>query len=510
MISAIPALSHRRRPWLAAICLGAATVVSAPVLSGPALARGPDGIADVAEKVIDAVVNISTSQTVEAKGGAEGRGAIPQLPPGSPFEEFFDDFFKNRRGGPGGNSKGGDRGADLQPRKTNSLGSGFIVDTAGIAVTNNHVIADADEINIIMNDGTKIKAELVGVDKKTDLAVLKFKPPAKPLVAVKFGDSDKLRLGEWVIAIGNPFSLGGTVTAGIVSARNRDISSGPYDNYIQTDAAINRGNSGGPLFNLDGEVIGVNTLIISPSGGSIGIGFAVPSKTVAGVVDSLRQFGELRRGWLGVRIQQVTDEIAESLNIKPARGALIAGVEDKGPAKPAGIEPGDVVVKFDGKDIKEPKDLSRVVADTAVGKEVDVVIIRKGAEETRKVTLGRLEDGDKAVQASAKPPEPTEKPVTQKALGLDLATLSKDLRTRYKVKDSVKGVIITSVDGTSDAAEKRLSAGEVIVEVAQEAVSNAADVKKRVDQLKKDGKKSILLLVSNADGELRFVALSVQ
>ena len=509
MTGAIPALSHRLRPLLAAICLGATSVL----MAAPASARGPDGIADVAEKVIDAVVNISTSQTVEAKGGGgEGRGAMPQLPPGSPFEEFFDDFFKNRRGGggPGGNSKGGDKGGDLQPRKTNSLGSGFIVDTSGIVVTNNHVIADADEINVIMNDGTKIKAELVGVDKKTDLAVLKFKP-VKPLVAVKFGDSDKLRLGEWVIAIGNPFSLGGTVTAGIVSARNRDINSGPYDSYIQTDAAINRGNSGGPLFNLDGEVIGVNTLIISPSGGSIGIGFAVPSKTVAGVVDSLRQFGELRRGWLGVRIQQVTDEIAESLNIKPARGALIAGVEDKGPAKPAGIEPGDVVVKFDGKDIKEPKDLSRVVADTAVGKEVDVVIIRKGAEETRKVTLGRLEDNDKAVQAAAKTKEePAEKPVTQKALGLDLATLSKDLRTRYKIKDSVKGVIITSVDGSSDASEKRLSAGEVIVEVAQEAVSNAADVKKRVDQLKKDGKKSVLLLVANGDGELRFVALSVQ
>jgi serine protease Do len=328
---------------------------------------------------------------------------------------------------------------------------------------------------------------------------------------VKFGDSDKLRLGEWVIAIGNPFSLGGSVTAGIVSARNRDISQGPYDSYIQTDASINRGNSGGPLFNLEGEVVGVNTLIISPTGGSIGLGFAVPSKTVAGVVDQLRQFGELRRGWLGVRIQQVTDEIAESLNIKPARGALVAGIDDKGPAKPAGIEPGDVVVKFDGKDVKDPKDLSRVVADTAVGKEVDVVIIRKGSEETRKVTLGRLEDSDKTQQASAKTKdEPTEKPVTQKALGLDLATLSKDLRGKYKIKDSVKGVIITGVDGTSDAAEKRLSAGDVIVEVAQEAVSNAADVKKRVDQLKKDGKKSILLLVANGEGELRFVALSVQ
>ncbi|MBB1093662.1 Do family serine endopeptidase [Rhodopseudomonas pseudopalustris] len=499
MPAAIPAFSFRNRPLLTAICLGAAVALSAPA---PSHARGPEGIADVAEKVIDAVVNISTTQTVEAKNSpGEGKGATPNLPPGSPFEEFFDDFFKNRRGG----EKGGG------PRKTNSLGSGFIVDTAGVAVTNNHVIADADEINLIMNDGTKIKAELVGVDKKTDLAVLKFKPPAnKPLTAVKFGDSDKLRLGEWVVAIGNPFSLGGTVTAGIVSARNRDINSGPYDSYIQTDAAINRGNSGGPLFNLNGEVIGVNTLIISPSGGSIGIGFAVPSKTVVGVVDQLRQFGELRRGWLGVRIQQVTDEIAESLNIKPARGALVAGIDDKGPAKPAGIEPGDVVVKFDGKDVKEPKDLSRVVADTAVGKTVDVVIIRKGKEETKQVTLGRLDDGAKPQPASAKSQPEPEKPVTQKALGLDLAALSKDLRGRYKIKETVKGVVVVGVDSGSDAAEKRLSAGDVIVEVAQEAVTSAADIKKRVDQLKKDGKKSVLLLVANGEGELRFVALSLQ
>ncbi len=314
MSDAFQALTRRMLPLAAAIGLA--------VVATPAFARGPDGIADVAEKVIDAVVNISTSQTVDAKGGGDEdkgsnprpgrgnkRGANPQLPPDSPFSEFFDEFFKNRRGGMGngGNS----------PRKVNSLGSGFIIDTDGTVVTNNHVIADADEINVILNDGTKIKAELIGRDKKSDLAVLKFTPPEKKLTAVKFGDSDKLRLGEWVIAIGNPFSLGGTVTAGIVSARNRDINSGPYDNYIQTDAAINRGNSGGPLFNLDGEVIGVNTAIISPSGGSIGIGFAVPSKTVMGVVDQLRQFKEVRRGWLGVRIQQVTDEIAESLNIKP-------------------------------------------------------------------------------------------------------------------------------------------------------------------------------------------------
>ncbi len=493
------ALRHGLRPVLAAAWLGAATLL---IPAAPALARGPDGIADVAEKVIDAVVNISTSQTVEAKSGpGERRDAVPQLPPGSPFEEFFDDFFKNHRGG--------QRGGDLQPHRTTSLGSGFIIDTSGIVVTNNHVIADADEINVILNDGTKIKANIVGIDKRTDLAVLKFKPP-HPLTAVKFGDSDKLRLGEWVIAIGNPFSLGGTVTAGIVSARNRDIANGTYENYIQTDAAINRGNSGGPLFNLDGEVIGVNTLIISPTGGSIGIGFAVPSKTVAGVVDQLRQFGELRRGWLGVRIQQVTDEIAESLNIKPSRGALIAGVDDKGPAKPAGIEPGDVVVTFDGHDIKDPKDLSRIVADTPVGKQVDVVVIRKGQEQTKQVTLGRLEDNDKPQPVAAKSAPDSEKTVTQKALGLDLANLSKDLRNRYKIKDSIKGVIVTGVDNSSDAAGKRISAGDVIVEVAQQAVASAADIKKRIEQMKKDGKKSVVLLVSNADGDLRTVELSMR
>src|SRR5205085_1428815 len=321
-------------------------------------------------------------------------------------------------------------------------------DADGIVVTNNHVIADADEITVILNDGSRLKAELIGTDKKVDLALLRVKTD-KRLKAVKFGDSDKLRLGEWVIAIGNPFSLGGTVTAGIVSARNRDINSGPYDNYIQTDAAINRGNSGGPLFNLDGEVVGVNTAIISPSGGSIGIGFAVPSKTALAVIDQLKNFGETRRGWLGVRIQQVTDEIAESLGIKPARGALVAGVDEKGPAKPAGIEPGDVIVKFDGKDIKDMRDLPRVVADTPVGKDVEVLIIRKGKEETRRVTLGRLEDGEKVQVALTPGPDPTPQPVIKKALGLELSNMSDDLRKKFKIKDSVKGVVILGVDQSS-------------------------------------------------------------
>jgi serine protease Do len=476
-----------------------------------AAARGPDNIADVAEQVIDAVVNISTSQKVEAR-----LGNMPDLPPGSPMEEFFEEFFKNRRGGQGGGQGGpggpGDQGQ--MPHRVTSLGSGFIIDPTGLVVTNNHVIADADEINVILNDGTKLTAQLVGKDTKSDLALLRVHPD-KPLKAVKFGDSDKLRLGEWVVAIGNPFSLGGTVTAGIVSARNRDINSGPYDNYIQTDAAINRGNSGGPLFNLNGDVIGVNTAIISPSGGSIGIGFAVPSNSAIAVVNQLRDFGETRRGWLGVRIQQVTDDIAESLSIKPTRGALVAGIDERGPAKPGGIEPGDVIVKFDGRDIKEMHDLPRIVADTPVGKEVPVVVIRKGKEETHTVKLGRLEDGEKAAAAAAadaKKDAPDHKSVVQKTLGLELSSLSDDLRKKFKVRDNVKGVIVTGVDpsvGTA-APDKRLSPGDVIVEVQYEAVGNPADLQSRIEALKTEGKKVAVLLVSNADGETRFVALSLQ
>jgi len=467
-----------------------AAAIAWPAMTAPVAARGPDGIADVAEAVIDAVVNISTKQTVDMS-----HDAIPQLPPGSPFEHFFDEF-RNRQG------------QGQTPRRVNSLGSGFIIDPAGFVVTNNHVIADADEITVILNDGTNLKAEIVGRDTKTDLALLKVKPD-KPLKAVKFGDSDKLRLGEWVIAIGNPFSLGGTVTAGIVSARNRDINSGPYDNYIQTDAAINRGNSGGPLFNLNGEVIGVNTAIISPSGGSIGIGFAVPSKTVMPVIEQLRKFKEVRRGWLGVRIQQVTDEIADSLGIRPAHGALIAGIDDKGPAKPAGIEAGDVIVKFDGRDIKEMRDLPKIVAETPVGKDVQVVVIRKGQEVTKTVKLGRLED-QKEAALTPKKDSPEEKPVVKKALGLDLANLTDDLRKKHGIKDNVKGVLITAVEPNSAAADKRLQPGMVIAEVQQQPVSTAAELQQRIDRLKKDGKKAVVLLVLTPGGDPSFVALSLQ
>jgi serine protease Do len=489
-----------RSPALAALAVSALVLP----LATPTLARGPDNIADVAEKVIDAVVNISTSQNV-----ARNNNATTQTPPSLPndpqLDELFRDFFNNRRGGQNQNP-----GATPAPRRQNSLGSGFIIDSAGIVVTNNHVIADADEITVILNDGTRLKAELMGTDKKIDLAVLRVKSD-KPLKSVSFGDSDKLRLGEWVVAIGNPFSLGGTVTAGIVSARNRDINSGPYDNYIQTDAAINRGNSGGPLFNLDGEVIGINTAIISPGsgGGSVGIGFAVPSKAAVAVIDQLKQFGETRRGWLGVRIQQVTDEIAESLGVKPPRGALVAGIDEKGPAKPAGIEAGDVIVTFDGKDIKEMRDLPRVVADTPVGKDVPVIVIRKGKEETKTVKLGRLEDGEKQA-ALTNPADPGPAPVVKKTLGLELSALTDELRKKYKIKDAVKGIVILGVDAGSPAADKRLNAGDVIVEIAQEVVASADDFQTKIDKLKKDGRRTALLLVMGPDGESRFVALALQ
>jgi serine protease Do len=487
-------LSRQVRPSLAAL---AAAAILLPAATAGAAVRGPDVIADVAEKVIDAVVNISTSQKVEARNTP-----MPQLPNDPQLDELFREFF-NRRG------QGGDQNPPRGPRRVSSLGSGFIIDPAGIVVTNNHVISEADEVTVILNDGSRLKAEIIGKDQKTDLALLRVKSD-RPLKAVKFGDSEKLRLGEWVIAIGNPFSLGGTVTAGIVSARNRDINSGPYDNYIQTDAAINRGNSGGPLFNLDGEVIGVNTAIISPSGGSIGIGFAVPSKTALPVIEQLKEFGETRRGWLGVRIQQVTDEIAESLSMKPARGALVASIDERGPAKPAGIEVGDVIVKFDGKDIKEMRDLPRAVADTPVGKQTTVVIIRNGKEETRTVTLGRLEDGEKLAAVDPKKAEPPAKTVVKKALGIDLAALTDDLRKRYKIKDGVNGVVITGIDANSPAAEKRLSAGDVVVEVQGERVASPEAMQARLDQLKKDGRRVVMLLVSKPEGETQFVALSLQ
>ncbi len=487
-------------PSFAPLALAQQQPVAAPAPQVQMPSHGPASVADLAERLLGAVVNISTSQNVK---GTEAPNAVPmpQLPEGSPFQDFFDDFFKNREG------EGGGQGGGSQ--KVQSLGSGFVVDAEqGIVVTNNHVIADADEIEINFSDGSKLKAELVGTDTKTDIAVLKVDPKLKKLTAVKFGNSDQIRIGDWVMAIGNPFGLGGTVTVGIVSARNRDINAGPYDDFIQTDAAINRGNSGGPLFNMDGEVIGINTAIISPSGGSIGIGFSIPAALAVGVVDQLREFGETRRGWLGVRIQPVTDEIAESLGMNSAKGALVAGVIKGGPVDNGVIQPGDVIIKFDGKDVDEMRDLPRVVAESPVGKAVDVVIVRKGVEQTVKVTLGRLEDGEK--QASAEPGDDEQEQdevATATVLGMTVGELNDETRKKFGIAAEVSGVVVTEVAPNSLAAERGILAGEVITEIAQESVSSPKDVMDRVGTLKEQGRKNALLMLSSKSGELRFVTL---
>ena len=468
-----------------------------------ARAQGPQSVADLAEPLLTAVVNISTSQIVNGnRGGAPFNLPTPKAPKGLPFQEFFDDFFNRQQEKKGGNPNA------RQSRKVQSLGSGFVIDASGIIITNNHVIADADEIMVNFTDGSKLKAENIGTDKKTDIAVLRVKPE-KPLKAVSFGDSSSARIGDWVMAIGNPFGLGGTVTLGIVSAIERDIRSGPYDSFIQTDASINKGNSGGPLFNMNGQVIGINTAIISPSGGSIGIGFSTPSNIAVNVISQLREFGETKRGWLGVRIQPVTDDIGESLGMKNARGALVAGVTRGGPAEEFGLLPGDVILKFDGQDILSMRNLPRIVANTPVGKAVDVVVLRKGADVNISVTLGRLEDGEKLASIS---PEDQKAPKSTAVtvLGITVDELNETTRKKFELSENVEGVVITEVEAESAAADKGLKAGDVIAEVGQEAVKTPEDVKKRVDALKKEGRNNALLLIASKTGDLRFAVVRIE
>jgi serine protease Do len=468
------------------------------------LHKGPDNIADVSEKLIDTVVNISTSQRI-----ARGRTVqMPQLPPDSPFRDFFEDFFNKQM-------QQEEDGAGRTPRpeqRVTSLGSGFVTDPSGIVITNNHVIEEADEITVILHDGTKLKAKLLGSDKKTDVAVLKVES-SKILNAAKFGDSDKARIGEWVVAIGNPFGLGGTVTAGIISARNRDINAGPYDNFIQTDAAINRGNSGGPLFNMDGEVIGINTAIISPGGGggSVGIGFAVPSNVVQGVIAQIQKYGVTRRGWLGVKITSVTDDVAESLGMKEAKGALIGDTTPDGPAKKAGLLPGDVIIKFNGRDIVSSRELSRYVADTEIDTSVPVIILRKGKEQTVQVKIGQLEEkDDKQKNQEESDNDKKSAPKDKALMGLALSEMNPAARKQFDINKDIKGVVITDVDANSTAAERRIQAGDVIIEVSQETVVTPADVEKRFNDLRKQGRKSALLLLANTGGEMRFVTLPLK
>ena len=478
--------------WFSTAALALVVLV---VLAPAAGARSaPDSFADIVEKLLPAVVNISTSQIVKKNNNRRGL-EIPQFPPGSPFEEFFREFFDRRR-------------PDAPTRRATSLGSGFVVDAAGYVVTNNHVIAEADEIEVIFQDKTTLKATVVGRDAKTDLALLKVETDKK-LTAVKWGDSDETRVGDWIIAIGNPFGLGSTVTAGILSARARNINAGPYDDVLQTDASINRGNSGGPMFNTDGQVIGVNTAIFSPTGGSIGIGFAIPSILAEGVISQLREFGRTRRAWLGVRIQSVTEEIAESLGLDDARGALVASVTKGGPSE-GKIKPGDVVLRFDGRPVSESRRLPRMVAlQTKVGKEVAVVVWRGGKKVTVKVTLAELEQAEAAL---AKAPDGDDagdgKPVEVEALGLTVTAITADMRARYELGDESVGVVIVKVATASAAAEKGIRPGDVIVEIGQQEVAGPADFAAKVAAAAEAKRRSVLLLLER-DGNLRFVALRV-
>ena len=343
----------------------------------------PETFRDLADELLPGVVNISTTQII--KDRYNNRPEF-QFPPGSPFEDMFRDFFDT------------DRNNRPKTRKATSLGSGFVIDESGYIVTNNHVIGDADQIEVVFQDETKLKAELIGKDSKVDIAVLKVKTKKK-LKALKWGNSSESRVGDWVLAIGNPFGLGGTVTAGIISAKSRDIRMGQYDSFIQTDASINKGNSGGPMFNMDGEVIGINSAIFSPSGGSVGIGFAIPSTMAIDVIEQLKKFGKTSRGWLGVRIQLVTEEIAEAYGLDKARGALVASVEENSPSYKAGVKPGDIVLTFDGKNIKRDRDLPRIVAATKAGKSVELEIWRANKIRKLRVKLGELETFEEKYQA---------------------------------------------------------------------------------------------------------------
>jgi len=452
-------------------------------------ARGaPESFADLAEELSPSVVNITTSTTI---AGITDQ-ARPQIPEGSPFEDLFRDFFNNGEGG------------QARPRRSSALGSGFVISADGFIVTNNHVIDKADEIVIEFFDGKELVAELVGRDPKTDIALLKVEA-TEPLPFVGFGDSDIARVGDWVMAIGNPLGQGFSVSAGIISARNRTLRSGPYDDFIQTDAAINRGNSGGPLFNMNGEVIGVNTAIISPNGGSIGLGFSMSSRVVSRVVNQLKEYGETRRGWLGVQIQDIDSDMAEALGLEKVSGALVSGVPD-GPGADAGIVSGDVILSFDGVEVENTRGLVTIVGNADVGKVVDVIIFRDGKSKTIKVTLGRREAAEKEkIVPTAKVPEKIKE---TEELGMKLLTINSETRTQLNLPEDLNGVAVLDVTETSDAFEKGIRAGDVIVEAGRTKVTDVNDISDIFENAISSGRKSILLLVQRGNNS-RFVGLSL-
>jgi len=480
--------------------VAAATIMGLAVAAPSFAAAPPDSFADLAAKVSPAVVNVSSTHVMAQQDGqgGNGPGEMPfNFPEGSPFDQFFKRFQKQQQE------------QQKHPRKVTSLGSGFIVDATGYVVTNNHVIDEAKDIEVTLNDGTEYPAKLIGTDPKTDLALLKVEAKS-PLPYVSFGDSDKMRIGDWVMAVGNPFGLGGTVTAGIISARGRDIHEGPYDDFLQTDAAINQGNSGGPTFSTDGSVIGINTAIVSPTGGSVGIGFAIPSNLAKPIIAELKQQGHIDRGWLGVAIQDLTPDLTQGLGLTSDKGALVASVQDGSPAAEAGIKAGDVVLGFGDHTIASPKDLSRVVAETQSGASVPVKIWRNGAEQTVSVKIAQMKEDVASAEDTGKGTRsgPSASDTVQQ-LGATLAPVTDETRQQFGLDDSAEGVVVTYLQQDSALADQGVQPGDVIERINDRKVTNPGDVAKALDAVRAD-KRSVAVMLIARDGNDRFVAVQIK
>ena len=466
----------------------------------PVIAERPASFADLVEKLSPAVVNVSTEQKAKA-GDTQGFGLpfqdLPDTPEFEPFRQFFDQFNKQQ---------GQKSDKDEEPdREVYSLGSGFVIDPTGFIITNNHVIDDAEEITVTFGDNSKYKAKVIGRDKKTDLALLKI-DAKKALPFVPMGDSDGMRVGDWVIAIGNPYGLGGSVTQGIISARQRSINAGPFDDFLQTDAPINRGNSGGPLFNRKGEVIGINTAIFSPSGGSIGIGFAIPVALAKPVIDQLKEFGRTHRGWLGVKIQEVSEEAAESIGMGKQMGALVLEVSKGSPADKAGIQAGDVITNFDGKDISEMRFLPRMVAETKIGKTVPITYWRNNASKTVQIAVGELDEKEDAADSTDQGKGKKPKGTGEMVMGMRVSPLTPIIREQLHLSESQTGVSVVDVDRGSEAAKRGIRPGDIIVDVNNEPVKTADDLKKAFETARKKDRKFALVRVTR-EKETAFVTL---
>ena len=507
MTSSPKPISNGRKRLLAAVAsvaiigaagLSAVTSGTVPVFAEAVKVEAPQapGFADVVERVSPAVVSVRVTAKIEPASdtGAQmfGRG-FEDLPDDHPMKRFFREFR-------GWGDQDGHRSERRQRRgdgpRPVAQGSGFLISEDGYLVTNNHVVEGGSEFAVVMDNGKELDAKLIGTDPRTDLAVLKVEPNGTKFTYVDFAEDAKVRVGDWVVAVGNPFGLGGTVTAGIVSARGRDIGAGPYDDFLQIDAAVNRGNSGGPAFNLSGEVVGINTAIFSPSGGNVGIAFAIPASTAREVVQDLIKDGVVQRGWLGVEIQPVTPEIADSLSLTSEKGALVSNAQDDGPAKKAGIVAGDIITEVDGKEVASPKELARVIADIAPGKAVDITVWRDGKAEVMKIDLGELPGAEQhaALQDDGSAPAETDQLAD---LGLTIAP-----------SDDGRGVVVTDVDPGSDAADRGLRAGDVITNVNSKPVAGGSDIETAMEDAAKAGRKAVLVQITRDDVN-RFVTLPV-